>query len=345
MALAVAAWWVSQPAAEGRATDFTLPEVVELTAPAGFAVSAAKDNSETAFREDLAGFSAYHRIPESQAGSGQDNPPRLNIKGITKRLTTEPNPDEDDPSVGIRGKGYIQDVLDVGLNFGIVTLPMVAAVGVAVSPQDVAVYYDDEGWIVAYLTCVPAADGQGEATCEPAAAIWKHDTVDKQTTEEELGENLLALAINEVISAHNYDLPKAERLAKVSHDGDANGDNKVKYSDWQNPDCDAFVLFSTISSETNPVKFVIPHTIATGDIDASAAALITRQQAEEADTFATTLVDDEVAVTAMADEMRYAASFTLERVEGKTSLHSMSVSAPEGESAAGAVMLLYKRPS
>ena len=60
--------------------------------------------------------------------------------------------------------------MDSGANFGIVELPMVVAVtpaGRLVSPTNVTVYYDDRGWVVAYL---PAA--------APAAGIWRYDPQD-----------------------------------------------------------------------------------------------------------------------------------------------------------------------
>ena len=41
--------------------------------------------------------------------------------------------------------------VDIGANFGIVRLPMVAAVGVGGLTRDITVYYDDQGWIAAYL--------------------------------------------------------------------------------------------------------------------------------------------------------------------------------------------------
>ena len=337
LALAFAVWLANGPTAEGRPTDGLPTDFFELTAPVGFAVSASQDNSETAFREDEAGFSAYHRFTDAQG-----DPIALNVYGITDKLLKKP-----DESNSIRASKQGKYV-DVGLNFGIVTLPMVAVVGVSGPIQDVTVYYDDQGWIAAYLACEPPADEQAEPTCEPAAAIWKHDTTDGKTTEQELGNNLLVLAINEVIRAHNQDLAVGDpsRLPEVSHDGDDNGDNKVKYSDWQNPDCDAFVLFSVRSDggASDTVNFVIPHTIKTKDIAASAAALITTQQAKGADAIATTMVDDAMLAFALADEMLHVAHFTLIREDGKTSLHRMSVAVGEGESAAGAVMLLYKRP-
>ncbi len=334
LALAMASWLYVQPAAEGRLTDSILPDVVELTAPAHFAVSA--DDAGTAFRKDEAGFSAYYRFTDEEG-----NPLALNVYGITGSLLVMP-----DEGNSIRAQAAGRPV-DIGANFGIVTLPMVAAAGVAVPPQDITVYYDDQGWIVAYLACELAADGQDGPTCDPAAAIWKHDPTDGETGEQELGSNLLVLAINEVIGAHNGSLPEADHLDMVSHNGDPDGNNKVSYYDWQNGACNAFVMFSATSDggESHPVHFVIPHTIKTQEIHASSAALITRQQAEGSETLAATIVDDAITTFALGDELLHAASFTLERDDGKTSLHTMSVSVDEGESAAGAVMLLYKRPN
>lgn len=331
LALAMALWLSTQPVVEGRLADGILPDVVELTAPVDFAVSASEDDPDAAFREDEAGFSAYYRFTDGEA---------LDVYGITEKLLLMPGENN-----RIRAQAAGRAV-DVGANFGIVRLPMVAAVGVGGLTRDITVYYDDQGWIAAYLECEPPADGQDEPSCEPAAAVWKHDTTDEETPEQELANNLLVLAINEVIGAHNEDLPEANRLATVSHNGDVNGNNKVKYYDWQNGACNAFVMFSATSGggESAPVQFVVPHTIKTAEIHASAAALITRQQAEGSETLAATIVDEAMTVFALADEMLSAASFTLEREDGKTSLHSMSVSVDTGESAAGAVMLLYKKP-
>lgn len=336
LALALTGWLTSGPTAEGRPTDGLPHEIVDLTAPADFSVSASEDDADTAFRENEAGFSAYYRFTNEQG-----NPVTLDVHGITGKLLLMP-----DESNSVRAQKAGRRV-DTGLNFGIVTLPMVAAVGVNGPIQDITVYYDDQGWIVAYLACEAPADGQDEPTCEPAAAVWRHDATDSETPEQELGNNLLVLAINEVIGAHNKDLSEGARLEEVSHDGDANEEYKVKYYDWQNGACNAFVMFITTSNggESDPVQFVVPHTIKTEEVHASAAALITRQQAAGSQTLAATMVDSAMAVFALADDMLHVDSFTLEREDGKTSLHTMSVSVNAGEPAAGAVMLLYKRPS
>ena len=82
-------------------------------------------------------------------------------------------------------------------------------------------YYDDQGWVVAYLP-----------KNWPAAAIWKYDPKDETTDTEELENNLLVLAINEVL--------KADGEAAISP-GDVN------YYDWENENCNAFALFSAVT--------------------------------------------------------------------------------------------------
>ena len=332
VALLLTVWLAGGEAAEGRYTNSQPWMGGELVAPINFAVSGAnEDDPDTAFQEDKAGFSAYHRVPAPESADGQnDDTPRLNIMGITAELDRRLEPDENNSPLKIRGKGEVQDY---GLNFGIVTLPMVAAVNVKVPDREVTVYYDDSGWIAAYL-----------APDEPAAAIWKYDRRDGETAEEELRRNLLVLAVNEVIDAHNKDLLNTDQLEQVTHDGD----NAVKYYDWQNADCNAFILFRSKSDGgiADSVKFVIPNTIT--EIDASAAALITREQDEGASTTASVLVDEQHVVTATAANPKLpldAELFTLARDGSKTSLHEMAVRVdPDGEEAAGVVMLVYQKP-
>ena len=143
--------------------------------------------------------------------------------------------------------------VDWGLNFAIVQLPMYSAVIPAAPVENVSVYFDDQGWIVAYLP---------KGT--PAAAIWKYKSVADATGNQELENNLLVLAINEVLRAHDRD---AEGISHA----------EVAYYDWENEDLDAFALFSAsaVGGESHPIKFVIPRTIT--DVQASAAVVISEQ--------------------------------------------------------------------
>ena len=306
-ALALSLWLSNGTPAESSHLPAAAPEPTELTPPLPL-VNATNDNPETAFPENAAGFSAYHRVP-----SQDDTQPRLDIPKITGTLLS--NPGENNKA----RSGPGQEV-GLGANFAIIDLPMFAAVGgYPVHPRDITVYYDDRGWIVAYLS-----------KDDPAAAIWRYDK-----TPPDLEDNLLALAINEVL--------KAAELSEASS-------ATVGYYDWQNPDCNAFVLFSNKSSggDSEPVNFVIPPNIA--EIHASAAVLITsRYSADGPEVSANVTVDGGPTASANATALLDVKAFDLERTDAEdggyeTSLHKMAVSVGENDKATGVVMLLYSKP-
>lgn len=320
-AIFVAIWWSYPHIAESAHTRSEPVEIQRLVAPAGF--TAADENSDTAFREGEAGFSAYYRVPAPSGTDGQSGSARLAVNGITDKLTNEP--DESDQVRAAAGSS-----VDIGLNFGIVELPMFAAAISSSPTENVTVYFDDEGWVVAYLP-------KGR----PAAAIWKHGSAEDATTEdpkakEDLERNLLVLAINEVLKANDAN------AAEVGHAA-------VSYYDWENETCDAFALFSAFASggASDPVKFVIPRTIT--EIQASAAVVI-EEQAEGSDSVTASIdVDGKPVVAADADQLRNSAEFQLDReTDGdgkpKTSLHQVIVDVGADNDATGVVMLVYDKP-
>ncbi len=315
----ILALWLCAGAAEGARLDHARVTPLALETPHHFSVS-SQSTDETAFREEEAGFSAYHRV-----NAGDENQPRLNIAAMTAKLLDDP----DESNTARSGPGI---PIDLGSNFGIVELPMFAAVGAGLLTRNVTVYYDDRGWVVAYLP----AD-------EPAAAIWRHDSAEGETQDdrkatEHLEQNLLVLAINEVLNVAASD---GSKPTTVKPDG---------YYDWQNPDCNAFVLFSNQSSggQSDPVNFVIPPKI--DDIHASAAVLITSPDSISADDIsASVTLDRESIVTAGPPALLNVAAFDIPRPtdeNGKpqTGLHKMSVTVSEGDTATGVVMLLYNKP-
>ena len=309
VSLFVSTWWLYPHIAESAHTPAEPIAIQRLAPPAGF--TATDTNDDTAFRKDEAGFSAYYRVPESEGSET-----RLDIDAISNGLVSSGGGE-------IRGLGRI---VELGLNFSIVELPVIAAVGIAPAPTEtVTVYYDDTGWVVAYLP-----------KDRPAAAIWKHDSADDETvddpkTNEHLENNLLVLAINEVLKADDVD------ALEVSHDD-------VKYYDWENQTCDAFVLFSAEADgvQSNTVKFVVPGTIK--EIGASAAVALTEQIAGGDDVTAEVEVDGEAAATANGTDKLAVASFELDRESDKTSLHTMVVDVSAHKKAAGVVMLVYNKP-
>lgn len=312
-----AIWWPYPHVAESAHTRPELAEIQRLVAPAGFA--AADEDADTAFREGEAGFSAWVRIDASEDGN---NEPRLDVLGIKEQLEAEPDPDKSGAAHQIRTAGI--DV-DWGLNFAIVELPMYAAVISPKPVERVTVYFDDQGWVVAYLP-------KGR----PAAAIWKHKSVPDATGNEELEHNLLVLAINEVLKADDAN------AAGVGH-------SDVAYYDWDNESCDAFAMFSAVASAgaSDPVKFVIPRTIT--EIQASATVVIAEQTQGGDNITASVDVDGKPVVAGDADQLRNSAKFQLNREidedgEPKTSLHEVVVEVGADNVAAGVVMLVYDKP-
>ena len=323
--------WAAQPGgASGAYTDAAMPGVVEL-APPGIAFSGAAADAGTAFREEDAGLSAYYRVPEPQpAADGGAPPPRLDIDGITDRLTDLP--DESDLIRVFDKKGTL---VERGVNFGIVAVPMITGSVRTKEPREVTVYYDDRGWIVAYLP--PGV---------PAAAIWRHKAAPGATStypipDAHLEHNLLVLAINAVLDASKYD----HNVARVAH-------TAVGYYHWEYPDCNALMMFSHLSKwETTRIRFIIPATIS--HLRASAAALITSAYEGGETTSAKVFVGEDVkkdgkpVAVATAPDYLVASKFNLARATGESSVHYMWVSV-EGnyiKSSAGVVMLLYSKPS
>ena len=282
-------------------------------------VAASTDADATAFREEDAGFSAHYRVPHHvDSGAQSDGLPRLNVEKITEALLEKPDGSNPNRAAGRH--------VDSGANFGIVALPMHAATRSNTVPEtrQVTVYYDDRGWVVAYL---PADD--------PAAGIWKYDPMGQPA--DDLQQNLLFLAINEVLDTAEEVMHGID-IARANHDS-------VGYYHWQHPKLNAFVLFSHESSggTSEPVRFVVPPTIKS--ILASASVLITSEQTDDQPTVTAGLMVDDSAVVTVQEPTRLDVSgFALERTRDATSLHEVTVAVDDGGTAAGAVMLLYTKP-
>ena len=300
---------------------------ITLTQPQ-WDVAAAQSDATTAFREEEAGFSAFYRVPApAETDTSSEPAPRLNVLAITGTLLS-PTTSGDTVRAGAGS------IVALGDNYGIVSIPMFRTTQAAkahVPSTSVNVYYDDRGWIVAYL---PVG--------EPAALIWRHDALygdnKNTTTSQGLEENLLILAINEALTTSD------PSLAIVTHES-------AGYYDWENPDCNAFTVFSDstngdVSSDSptgevpGGVDFVVPSTIKT--VLSSAAVLITTPLEDGGEVSAAVMIDGEPATSAPHDDEAIASShFALNRSGDIATRHRMSVNATPGKSAVGVVVLLY----
>ena len=322
--LAALLFWVGNAASAETSREATGVATVWYLSEPDDLVAASQGDDTTAFREEDAGFSAHHRVRDHSDGSDPDNPrPRLNVTAITEALLKYPDGSNDSSANRKKPGRHV----DSGGNFGIVELPMAVTRSreSVAPPRLVTVYYDDRGWVVAYLP----AD-------EPAAGIWKYDPQDQDRQVNDLEQNLLLLAINEVLIAARQNVPE---IANADHD-------TVGYYHWEYPECNAFVLFTNESSggTSDPVRFVVPPTIE--DILASASVLITSKQTDHQPTVTAELMVDGSAVTSVQQPTRLAVSgFSLERTSDASRLYEVTVAVDDGATAAGAVMLVYTKPS
>ena len=289
---------------------------ITLTQPQ-WHVATTQSDATTAFREEEAGFSAFYRVAApTQTDTSSEPAPRLNVRAITVKLLS-PTTSGDTVRAGAGS------IVALGDNYGIVSIPMFRTTEIHVPSTSVNVYYDDRGWIVAYL---PVG--------EPAALIWRHDASygaanQESTVSQGLEENLLILAINEALTASD------PSLALVTHES-------AGYYDWENPDCNAFMVFSdsTDGGVSGGVDFVVPSTIKT--VLSSAAVLITTPLEDGGEVSAAVMIDGEPATSAPHDDEAIASShFALNRSGDIATRHRMSVNATPGKSAVGVVVLLY----
>ena len=307
-----------EASAETRPEITSVASVWDLSEPDDLVATSQGDDA-TAFREEDAGFSAHHRVPDHFQGDGtNDLRPRLNVTAITDALLEDP--DESNSNRSTAGRH-----VDSGANFGIVELPMVMArsLGSVAPPRLVTVYYDDRGWVVSYLP----AD-------EPAVGIWRYDPQDQQAND--LEQNLLVLAINEVLTVAREDVPE---IVAADHDS-------VGYYHWQHPDHNAFLLFNHESGggTSDPIRFVVPPTIKS--ILASAAVLITSVSTPgQSAVTAELMVDDSAVATVQQPDRLSVSEFALERTSDASRLYEVTIAVDAEATASGAVMLVYTRPN
>ena len=311
-------WLCNGAQAETSQEPTVVAAVWDLAEPYDLFTTSQSDDS-TAFPEEDAGFSAHHRVPDHFPG---DEPnglrPRLNVFAITQALLEDP----EESNVNRLDAGRH---VDSGGNFGIVELPMVVtrSLGSMAPPRQVTVYYDDRGWVVAYLSAE-----------DPEAGIWRYDPLDQQIND--LEQNLLVLAINEVLTVARLNVPE---IIDASHD-------TVGYYHWQHPDHNAFLLFGHESSggTSDPVRFVVPPTIES--ILPSAAVLLTSAPTpDQTGLRAELMVDDNAVVSVQQPDRSAVSAFTLERTGDATSLYEVTITVDTGATATGAIMFVYTKPS
>lgn len=218
--------------ASGDATQSN-PSLAALSPPAGVRQATQEQEEELAFPSDTAGFSAYYRLMEEGAFSLD--------KGTVDDYIFSPISAE---TSGVRTSPAT--LVSIGDNY---TVAKVALENIDDIVSTVNLYYDDEGWIIAYLP-------SGAASSQ----IWqarKEDVENPVVTDIAL--TTLLDTLNVVIS---------EALGKTAINSD---ESDLGYYHWQYPTADNFLMMAVSRQDQGeyPVQFSIPTTLNVSEISAT----------------------------------------------------------------------------
>lgn len=193
----------------------------------------ALQDSEKAFPSDSAGFSAYYRL--------EDNGSFSLDKGTVDDHIFSPVEPEDTTL-----RTAPATLVEVGENYTVATLTLNNIESLV---STVNLYYDDEGWIVAYL---PSGDA--------SALIWQAKDIDVENPDvEDIGDTILLETINVVVD---------EALGKPAIEDD---DSNLGHYHWQFPDADNFLMMAVSRQDRGeyPVQFAVPDSLTLYEISAS----------------------------------------------------------------------------
>lgn len=220
----------SSDAVGSSVNDVGLPgKSLELTASASLALQ----NSDTAFPSESAGFSAYYRMEDSGSHS-------LDKAAVDDHIFSPVEPED------TTLRTAPATLVEVGENYTVATLTLE---NIDSSISEVNLYYDDEGWIVAYLS-------SGEAS----ALVWQAKDIDVENPDiDEIGDTILLEAINVVV---------AEALNESAIEND---DSNLGHYHWQFPDADNFLMMAVSRQDQGeyPVQFAIPDSLTLSEISTS----------------------------------------------------------------------------
>lgn len=188
---------------------------LHLTAEASQSLRA----SSSAFPAAEAGFSAYHRVATSGGGFSLDK------TAVDQALLKQPSP--------ASRRARAATLLQTGDNYTIATVPIVNIDGLTTA---VGLYYDTQGWVVAYFP-------KGTAS----STAWQAIGLDTENPDlRDVSATTLLDAINEVLSTVAGAAPLAPEQARYYH--------------WQYTGATNFLTFATAlgSVGSDSVIFAVP---------------------------------------------------------------------------------------
>lgn len=179
----------------------------------------ALQQSGDAFPANNAGFSAYYRVPDGSGGFS------LNKDAVDQSLFSDASPTLRRAGVGT--------LIDIGGNHTVGTVPINNIDGLT---SNVNIYYDDQGWIVAYFP-------RGA----PSSQVWQAvDLNIEDPVLTDVSRTTLMDAINDVL---------VEALNKTPLTADQLG-----YYHWEYPTATDFLMIATARGTTGSdfVSFAVP---------------------------------------------------------------------------------------
>jgi len=180
-----------------------------------------------AFPASEAAFSAYYRVPDGAGGFGLDK------SAVDEALFSDPGPTLFRAGIGT--------LLDSGANYGIGAIPIINIDNITTS---VNLYYDEEGWIVAYFS-----SGQ------ESSRAWQAVELSIETPAlNDLSRTTLVDAINEVLT-------QALNQPAVTHD-------QLGYYHWEHPSATSFLMFATARGTigSDVMSFAVPSNFAVQEV-------------------------------------------------------------------------------
>ena len=266
-------------------------------------------NANLAFPSDQAGFSAYYRVATSTLGRMQKDTIDNYIFGPV-------------PAGVISRRNTAATIKDMGDNYTVADMHLLNINGI---PSTVNLYYDDQGWVVAYLP-----------KDAPSSQIWQAREVDEndpEMTGADLGNTLLLDAINVA-------LEEALEGTKIMPD-----DAKLGYYHFKYPNADNFLMMASARGDEgqSPISFTVPATLMVKEVSVT---LWITQPAGEVAPCAKVALDDADLIAEKCAKGIYHASPNLTTFNAKTA-HAMKLMnrSTSDEGAAGALlMVVYDKP-
>ena len=256
-----------------------------------------------AFPAEAAGFSAYYR--RGSPGSYSLNKGKVDAHVFGPRL-----PDSTPLRAGPAG------VIEMGDNYTIAKLTLD---NIDDLPSDVNLYYDTEGWIVAYLP-----------TNAPSSQIWQAREIDEENPRFTTINHTLLDAINVVI-----DEALSETAVTYA---------QLNYYHWQHEDANQFLMLasSQATQGTYPIAFTIPTAF---DVAEVSATMWVAQGSNTTAPCAIMALDAETLVSKCAKGL-YHKTVDLYQL-GKNPAHNFTLTQSDSnQGASGALlMVVYAKPT